>query len=32
MVSPDVGVETFRAVAEKWMGTKEHRKPKTFAG
>ena len=31
-VSPDVGATTFRAVAEEWLKTKGHRKPKTLAG
>lgn len=33
-VNPDVGVETFRAVAEQWFKTKQgaQRKPKTLAG
>jgi len=31
-VSPSVGVDTFGAVAEQWMVTKAHRKPKTVAG
>lgn len=33
-VSPDVGVGTFRAVAEQWFTTKQgaQRKPKTLAG
>ena len=33
-VSPDVGVNTFRAVAELWLATKKgaQRKPKTLAG
>jgi integrase len=33
-VSPDVGVNTFRAVAELWLATKKgaKRKPKTIAG
>jgi integrase len=31
-VSPSVGVDTFGAVAEQWMLTKAHRKPKTVAG
>lgn len=31
-VSPDVGAETFGAVAEQWLQTKGHRKPKTLAG
>jgi len=33
-VSPDVGTDTFRAVAEQWFTTKQgaQRKPKTMAG
>jgi integrase len=33
-VSPDVGADTFRAVAERWFTTKEgaQRKPKTLVG
>jgi integrase len=33
-ISPDVGVSTFRSVAELWLATKEgaRRKPKTIAG
>ncbi len=31
-VSPDVGASTFRSVAEQWMLTKAHNKPKTLAG
>jgi integrase len=33
-ISPDVGVNTFRAVAELWLATKKgaQRKPKTIAG
>lgn len=33
-VSPDVGADSFRAVAERWFTTKEgaQRKPKTLAG
>jgi integrase len=31
-VSPTVGSDTFRSVAEQWMLTKAHKKPKTLAG
>lgn len=31
-VNPDLGVETFGAVAERWYAGKNHRKPKTVAG
>ena len=31
-VGPTVGLDTFGSVAEQWMLTKAHRKPKTFAG
>ncbi len=31
-VSPDMGADTFGAVAEQWIRTKNHRKPKTLAG
>ncbi|WP_082948544.1 tyrosine-type recombinase/integrase [Mycolicibacterium elephantis] len=31
-VSPAVGSETFGAIAEQWLLTKSHRKPKTIAG
>lgn len=31
-VSPTVGGDTFRTVAENWMLTKAHRRPKTLAG
>lgn len=31
-VSPDVGTETFRDVAEEWFPLKFHRMPKTIAG
>ncbi|GAA2534822.1 tyrosine-type recombinase/integrase [Mycolicibacterium diernhoferi] len=31
-VSPDVGADTFRVVAEQWFKTKAHRKPSTVAG
>jgi integrase len=31
-VSPDMGADTFRAVADQWIRTKNHRKPKTLAG
>jgi Phage integrase, N-terminal SAM-like domain len=30
-VSPTVGGDTFRTVAENWMLTKAHRRPKTLA-
>lgn len=29
---PDLAAQTFGAVAEKWIATKAHRKPKTVAG
>lgn len=31
-VNPDLGVETFGVVAERWFAGKGHRKPKTTAG
>ncbi|KLO38779.1 hypothetical protein ABW17_20765 [Mycobacterium nebraskense] len=31
-VNPDLGVETFGVVAERWYQGKNHRKPKTVAG
>lgn len=31
-VDPRKSTETFRSVAEQWMTTKNHRKPKTLAG
>lgn len=31
-VAPDVGADTFGVVAEQWLLTKSHRKPKTLAG